>query len=124
MASLNRVQLIGRLGADPKKHETTKGSVVASFSLAVDRQWKNGNESKSTTDWFQVVAFGKLGEICLKYLKKGRLVYVEGRLKTEKYEKDGETKYATRVIASTMQMLEKKSEDIVPDLPEPEPAEE
>ncbi len=109
MASLNRVQLIGRLGADPKKFESSKGNPVATFSLAVDRKWRSAGEIKSSTDWFQVVAFSKLAEVCLKYLKKGKLVYIEGRLKTEKYERDGETKYATRVNATSLQLLEKKA---------------
>ena len=109
MASLNRVQLIGRLGADPKKTETGKGTLISTFSMAVDRKWKFGGELKSSTDWFNIVAFGKLADVCNKYLKKGKLVYIEGRLKTEKYEKDGETKYFTRVSATSMQLLEKKA---------------
>ncbi len=109
MPSLNKVQLIGRLGQDPEKRSTPKGNTIASFSLAVDRHWKSAKgEIKKTTDWFRVEFWGKLAEVCLKYLKKGRLVYVEGRLKTDKWEEKGETRYFTKVIASGMQMLEKK----------------
>jgi len=68
-------------------------------------------EIKDATDWFQIVAWGRLGEICSQYLSKGRLVYVEGRLQTDRYEHQGETRYFTRVIASQMQMLERKPEE-------------
>ena len=117
MPTLNRVELIGRLGADPKKRITPRKNNVSSFTVAVDRHWKSGGEAKHTTDWFNVEAWGKLGDICDKFLKKGRLVYVEGRLKTDKYEHAGETRYFTKVIANNLQMLEKKiveaEEDVI-----------
>src|SRR5512135_58111 len=125
MPSLNRVQLIGRLGYDPKSRTTAKGNKVASFSLAVDHRWKSaGGEVKKSTDWFIVEFWGRIGEVALKYLKKGRLVYVEGRLKTDKYEEKGETKYFTKVIGETLQMLEKKADDVVVEVPEEEPVDE
>ena len=99
MPGLNKVQLIGRLGKEPEQRKTPKGRAVTSFSLAVDRAWKSKGETKKGTDWFNVDAWGKLGEICQKYLQKGQLVYVEGALRTDKYEQDGETKYFTKVIA-------------------------
>jgi single-strand DNA-binding protein len=111
MAGLNKVQLIGRLGKEPETRKTPKGAAVTSFSLAVDRLWKSKGESKKSTDWFRVDAWGKLGEICQKYLQKGQLVYVEGALRTDKYEHEGETKYFTKVIASKMQMLEWKGKE-------------
>ena len=109
MPALNRVQLIGRLGRDPEVRHTPTGKKVTSFSLAVDRRWRSSEgEIKDATDWFQIVAWGRLGEICSQYLSKGRLVYVEGRLQTDRYEHQGETRYFTRVIANQMQMLGKK----------------
>lgn len=121
MPSLNRVQLIGRLGYDPKGRTTSRGTKIASFSVAVDHRWKTSSgEVKKTTDWFLIELWGRLAEVALQYLKKGRLVYVEGRLKTDKYEKDGETKYFTKVIGGTLQMLEKKADDVVTETPEEE----
>lgn len=113
MPALNRVQLIGRLGKDPETRFTPTGKKVAHFSLAVSNRWKTREgEAKEYTEWFNVEAWGRLGEICQQYLHKGSLVYVEGRLKTDRYEdKDGETKYYTKVVALTMQMLDKKPEE-------------
>ena len=118
MPALNRVQLIGRLGKDPESRSTTTGRKVASFSLAVNRRWKSGGESKEATDWFNVDAWGKVGELGQQYLKKGSLVYVEGRLQTDKYEdKSGETRYFTRVVADTLQFLDRKpTEEPVQDM--------
>jgi single-strand DNA-binding protein len=117
MAGLNKVQLIGRLGKEPEQRSTPKGTPVTSFSLAVERIWKSKGETQKGTDWFRVEAWGKLAEICGKYLQKGHLVYVEGALRTDKYEHEGETKYFTKVIASRMQMLEwkGKEEDVIVD---------
>jgi len=123
MPALNRVQLIGRLGRDPEVRHTPTGKKVTSFSLAVDRRWRSSEgEIKDATDWFQIVAWGRLGEICSQYLSKGRLVYVEGRLQTDRYEHQGETRYFTRVIASQMQMLERKPEEEEAVLEEEDPA--
>jgi len=117
MASLNKVQLIGRLGRDPETRFTPSGTKVANFSVAVGRRWRGADsEVKEDTDWFNVVAWGRLAEICQEYLTKGRLVYIEGRLKTDRYEVEGETRYSTKVVARNMQMLERKPEE-----PEPEP---
>jgi single-strand DNA-binding protein len=118
MPSLNKVQLIGRLGKDPETRTTPAGKKVSSFSLAVDRRWRSAGEAKSATDWFNVDAWGRLGEICAQYLRKGRLVYIEGRLQTDRYEQEGTVKYFTRVIASQMQMLERKAEEEEPLLEE------
>ncbi len=112
MPTLNRVQLIGRLGRDPEVRHTPSGKKVTSFSLAVDRRWRSSEgEIKDATDWFQIVVWGRLGEICNQYLSKGRLVYIEGRLQTDRYEHQGETRYFTRVIAAQMQMLDRKPEE-------------
>lgn len=109
MPALNRIQLIGRLGKDPEGRFTPTGKKVASFSLAVSNRWKDkGGASKESTDWVNVETWNRLAEVCQEYLHKGSLVYVEGRLKTDRYEHEGETKYFTKVVALTMQMLDKK----------------
>lgn len=111
MPALNRVQLIGYLGKDPTTRETPNGKKVCSFSLGASRHWKGSDGgSHETTDWFNVDAWGRLGEVCQNYLHKGRLVFIEGRLQTDRYEHEGETRYFTRVIASSMQMLDRKAE--------------
>jgi len=112
MPALNRVQLIGRLGKDPESKYTPTGKKVAHFSLAVSQRWKTGGEAKEYTEWVNIEAWGRLGEVCQEYLKKGSLVYLEGRLKTEKYDdKGGETKYYTKVVALTLQFLDKRDKD-------------
>ncbi len=111
MPSLNRVQLIGHLGRDPESRTIPTGKKVTQFSLAVNNHWKSAQgEPKESTDWFNVEAWGRQGEICAQYLHKGSLVFVEGRLRTDKYEdKSGETKYVTRVVLQSMQMLDRKA---------------
>ncbi len=112
MPALNRVQLIGNLGKDPEARYTPSGSKVCTFSMAVNRRWKGRDGSeKEATDWFNIEAWQKLGEICMQYLHKGSLVFIEGRLHTDRYEQEGETKYFTKVIARTMQMLDRKPEE-------------
>jgi single-strand DNA-binding protein len=111
MPALNRIQLIGRLGRDPEGKFTPSGKKVTHFSLAVSQRWKANGEAKEYTEWVNVEAWGRLGEVCQEYLKKGSLVYVEGRLKTEKYEDKGETKFFTKVVAVGLQFLDKKPVD-------------
>jgi single-strand DNA-binding protein len=113
MPALNRVQLIGRLGKDPESRFTPTGKQVTHFSLAVSNRRKTAQgESKEYTEWVNIEAWGRLGEICQQYLHKGSLVFLEGRLKTDKYEdKAGETKYFTKVVALQMQMLDKKPDE-------------
>jgi single-strand DNA-binding protein len=112
MPALNRVQLIGRLGKDPESKYTPTGKKVTHFSLAVSQRWKTAGETKEYTEWVNIEAWGRLGEVCQEYLKKGSLVYLEGRLKTEKFEgKEGDTKYFTKVVALTLQFLDKKDKD-------------
>jgi single-strand DNA-binding protein len=108
MPALNRVQLIGYLGRDPETRTIPSGQKVTQFSLGVTRRWKSGSESKEATDWFNVEAWGRLGEIGQQFLKKGSLLYVEGRLKTDKYEDKGETRYFTKVVALSLQFLDRK----------------
>ena len=109
MPTLNRVQLIGRLGKDPESKFTPTGKKVAHFSLAVSNHWKDKNgETKESTEWVNIEAWGRLGEVCQEYLKKGSLIFLEGRLKTDKYEEKGETRYYTKIVALTLQFLDKK----------------
>jgi single-strand DNA-binding protein len=111
MPALNRVQLIGRLGKDPEGKYTPSGKKVTHFSLAVSQRWRTNSETKEYTEWVNVEAWGRLGEVCQEYLKKGSLAYVEGRLKTEKYEDKGEPRYFTKVVALSLQFLDKKPTD-------------
>jgi single-strand DNA-binding protein len=111
MPALNRVQLIGRLGKDPEARFTPTGKQVVSFSLAVSNRWKSGDEFKESTDWFNIEVWERLGEVCQQFLHKGSLIFLEGRLKTDKYDDKGETKYFTKVVAQSMQMLDRKPEE-------------
>ena len=108
MASINKVILIGNLGRDPEVRYTPNGSAVCNVSVATTRNWKNkdSGERMEETEWHRVVFFDRLAEIAGEYLKKGRSVYVEGRLKTRKWQdKDGVEKYTTEIIAEEMKML-------------------
>ena len=107
---LNKVQLIGRLGADPELRYTQAGKAVTSFSVATGRSWKDGNgETQEATEWHRVIAWEKLGEICNEYLRKGSKVYIEGRLQTRKWEdKEGNDRWTTEIIANDMIMLDSK----------------
>jgi single-strand DNA-binding protein len=111
MPALNRVQLIGYLGKDPETRFTPSGKKVTHFSLAVTQRWKAAGEAKEYTEWVNIEAWGRLGEIAQEYTHKGSLVYLDGRLKTDKYEDKGETKYYTKVVALGMQMLDRKGAD-------------
>jgi single-strand DNA-binding protein len=108
MPALNRVQLIGYVGKDPELRFTPTGKKVAHFSVAVTQRWKTGGEAKEYTEWINVEAWERLGEICQQYLHKGSLVYIEGRLKTDRYEEKGEARYFTKVVALLLQMLDRK----------------
>ncbi len=108
MASVNKVIIVGNLGRDPEVRYTPNGSAVCNVSVATTRSWKNkdSGDKNEETEWHRVVFYDKLAEIAGEYLKKGRSVYVEGRLKTRKWkDKDGAEKYTTEIIATDMQML-------------------
>ena len=108
MASLNKVMIIGNLGRDPEVRYTPNGNAVCNVSVATTRQWKNkdSGERQEETEWHRVVFYDRLAEIAGEYLKKGRSVYVEGRLKTRKWQdKEGKDQYTTEIIATEMQML-------------------
>lgn len=108
MASVNKVIIVGNLGRDPEVRYTPSGSAVCNVSVASTRNWKNKDtgERQEETEWHRVVFYDRLAEIAGEYLKKGRSVYVEGRLKTRKWQdKDGKDQYTTEIIAQEMQML-------------------
>lgn len=107
--TLNRVQLIGRLGADPELKYTQSGMAVATFNLATNRQWpgKDGNLQEET-EWHTIVAWDKLAQLCSDYLGKGRLVYIEGRIHTRSWEHNGQKQYKTEIVASDMLILDPK----------------
>jgi len=107
MAGVNKVILVGRLGADPEVRYTSDGKAVANFRMATSTNFTNKSGEKSEkTEWHRLVAFGKLGEICGEYLSKGKQVYVEGRIQTRSWEdRDGTKKWTTEIVATAMQML-------------------
>ena len=107
---LNKVMIIGRLGKDPEMRYTASGSPVTTFSVAAGRQWKDGSgETREETEWFNVVTWNKLAEICNEYLRKASRVYIEGRLQTRQWQdQEGQTRYRTEVIASDMIMLDSR----------------
>ena len=104
MASVNKVILIGNLGADPDCRQNGD-NVIANLSIATTRKYRKGDESVTETEWHRVVFFGRLGEIAQQYLSKGSPCYVEGRLRTRKYEKDGIERYATEIVGESLQLL-------------------
>ena len=113
---INKVILVGNLGNDPETRFMPSGGAVTNASLATSKAWKDKNtgEAKEETEWHRVVFFNRLAEIAGEYLKKGSKVYVEGSLRTNKWQdKDGNTRYTTEVIADTMQMLDSKGENNV-----------
>jgi single-strand DNA-binding protein len=107
MASVNKVILIGNLGRDPETRYTTGGDAVTNLRIATTEAWKDkSGEKQEKTEWHTVVLFGRLAEIAGEYLKKGRPVYIEGRLQTRKYtDKEGVEKYSTEIVADRMQLL-------------------
>ena len=108
MASINKVILIGNLGRDPEVRYTPSGAAICNVTIATSRNWKDKTtgDKVEETEWHRVVFYDRLAEIAGEYLKKGRSVYVEGRLKTRKWQdKEGKDTYTTEVIADNMQML-------------------
>ena len=105
--SINKVILIGNLGGDPEVRYASSGVAVCNFTMATTRTYKDKQgERKDETEWHRVVAFGRTAEVCGEYLKKGRQVYIEGRLQTRKWQdKDGNDRWTTEVVTESMQML-------------------
>lgn len=109
--SINKVILIGRLGADPEIRYTLDGRPVATFRIATNEVIIRNGEKETLTEWHRIVAFGRLAEICGEYLSKGSQVYIEGKLRTRKFEdRQGNQRYITEVIANTLQILERKTQ--------------
>lgn len=111
MASVNKVILMGGLGRDPEVRYMPNGEAVANFSIATTETWKDKQGARQEkTEWHNIVTYRKLAEIVGEYLKKGSQIYLEGKLQTRKWEKDGITRYSTEIIMDTMQMLGGKPE--------------
>ena len=104
---MNKAILIGNLGRDPEFNRSQDGSAIAKFSIATSEKWKDKEtgEPQERTEWHRITAFGKLAEICREFLSKGRQVCIEGRIQTSSWEKDGDKRYSTEIIASNMKML-------------------
>ena len=105
---INKVILVGNLGRDPETRYAQNGNAVTSFSIATSESWrdKSSGEQQEKTEWHNCVAFARLGEICGEYLRKGSKVYIEGKLQTSNYEKDGQKHYRTDINVREMQMLD------------------
>lgn len=108
MSGINKVLLIGNLGRDPEMRYTQDGSPVCNFSIATSETWKDRNtgEKREKTEWHRIVTFRRLAEICARYLRKGSKVFIEGKLQTRSYEKDGATHYITEIVANELNMLD------------------
>lgn len=117
---INKVHLIGNTGKDPEIRTTGSGYKVASFSLATSEHFKDKRGARQTeTQWHTIVAWGPLAEICEKYVKKGQMLYVDGKVQYRSYDdKDGNKRYVTEINASNIQMLEKRKQDDVSVRPE------
>lgn len=115
MASVNKVILVGNLGRDPEVRYSADGAAICNISIATTSQWKDRNtgERREETEWHRVVFYNRLAEIAGEYLKKGRSVYIEGRLKTRKWQdkETGQDRYSTEVVADQMQMLSGRGDD-------------
>lgn len=109
---LNKVTLIGRLGADPEVRSMSSGGTVTNINMATSRRWndKQSGERRDETEWHRVVFFNRIAEVVGEYLRKGSLVYVEGRIRTRKWQdQNGQDRYSTEIVAEQMQMLDSKS---------------
>ena len=113
MAGVNKVIVVGNLGADPELKHTQGGTAVCRLSVATTRTWNNSqtNEKQQETEWHRITVWGKSAENCEKYLSKGRQVYVEGRLRTSSYEKDGQKHWSTEIVAEQVQFLGGKGDN-------------
>ena len=111
MASLNRVTIIGNVGKDPEIKTFASGNKVASITLATSERYKDRNgEQKEDTEWHSVQAFGKLADIVERFIHKGSLLYLDGKIRTRSYEADGRTVYRTEILADHIQMLDRREQ--------------
>lgn len=112
MRSVNKVILVGNLTRDPELKQTTGGQSIVTFGLATNREWVSGSEKKSLAEYHNIAAWGTLAEICGKYLKKGKLIYIEGYLKTRSWDSpEGVKIFRTEIVATDMIMLDKRPQD-------------
>lgn len=112
--SVNKVILIGRLGRDPEIRSTPSGSTVCRFSIATDERYTDrSGEKQERTEWHNIVAWDKLADICGQYLRKGKLVFIEGRMRTDSWDdkETGQKRYRTEIVAREMQMLDRRGDD-------------
>lgn len=116
---INKVILVGNLGQDPDEKALPSGGAVTNISVATSNAWKDkdSGEKKERTEWHRVVFFNRLAEIAAQYLKKGSKIYIEGELRTREWEKEGQRHFSTEIVASEMQMLDSKGEEIESDIP-------
>ena len=120
---INKVILIGNLGNDPEVRYTAGGAAVSNISVATSESWKDKNgEKQEKTEWHNLVFYRRLAEVVGEHLKKGSLIYVEGKITTEKYQKDGEDRYVTKIVVSEMKMLGGNKTDGEPHVAAPAPA--
>ena len=109
---INQVILIGNLGADPEQRQANNGNAITNFSIATSRRWKDKDgQMQDETEWHRIVAFGRLGEICGQYLRKGSKIYIEGRIQTRQWDdRDGNKRYSTEIVAGEMKMLDSRQD--------------
>ena len=111
---INKVILVGRLGKDPEMRSTPQGSSVVRFTVATDEKFTDrAGEKQERTEWHNITAWGKLAEICGQYLRKGKLVYIEGSIRTDSWDdkESGQKKYRTEIVANTMKMLDRRGDE-------------
>jgi single-strand DNA-binding protein len=119
--SLNKVMLIGNVGRDPEFKTTSSGLALVNLPIATSEKWKDKQGvQQEKTEWHRVVMFNKLAELAGQYVKKGSKLYIEGKITTSSYEKDGEKRYSTEIIANSMQFLDSKPQSSPQSAPQPQ----
>lgn len=108
MSGVNKVLLIGHLGQDPETRYTQDGAAITNISVATSESWTKDGQKQERTEWHKIIFFRKLAEIAGEYLKKGSKVYIEGKLQTRQWERDGQKHYTTEIVAREMQMLDSR----------------
>lgn len=126
MSSVNKAIILGRVGKDPEIRYMPNGEAVANFSIATSETWKDkSGEKQEKTEWHNITAYRKLAEIIGEYVKKGSLIYIEGRIQTRKWQdKEGKDRYTTEIVADEMQMLSGKQESAQESKPKAQPAQQ
>jgi single-strand DNA-binding protein len=109
MSGVQKIIAIGNCGRDPESMVSPNGTVIAEVSIAVSEKWKKDGQSQERTEWLNLVFFGKLAEIVQQYVTKGSKIYIEGKLRTSSWEKDGQKHYRTDIVCDSMQMLDSRN---------------